>query len=654
MRIRYQLAALLVCASGTATAQNPADFVREIVGASETQRKVQELVTNLGLNCGDQSNWSYAMRELERILQGIGTVMSEAALQLALKKDYPTLCHVMTNEQIKSYTEGGDVSRSSKCLADDGFGGCLLRQNTTVESPRPSYYWPKYFVEVNEKGNDAHPAFAKNNGLYTVDRQIARSVSRYVDVEGALKLTSLVLGGPHVLGAIGMDVGTVDAGQLANVGPLAPFEAMRIRAGHHKTQPTFEVNLWPVGLSEVIAAHVTVCGPQLVDSGKSPGGYSWPAKGVPMTCPVAMSRDAMHFWDTGMLDYLDPQAVGQMGVASNPVSCGAAAAMDALGGMGAGSRDGLGDKAAIGSSTSGMSAPLRQGLMGCSFPILGPAEGLMSKATSLADPVKWQGPYCTLWGSLAPRMSTSVFETDYAYANAALKFKTMAHELFGVPRGAEERWSLAYPWEGPNAGAPDPDRAAAFASFQSALGGALGAAGVGIVPGTAASRAEGLFRPGDPVLVDAGFTVKLAADQAANHGAELAYILSLGAASAAARETALRQFRARNGAGHPGEAPVSLSAAAAPWVTAETARARRGELEGTNVVPGDRRIYTIWEKVQCSSESRRLTISQGGVETKKYEDCRAAIRFELYKFVQLEILRKACDWMRQPVGKPWR
>jgi hypothetical protein len=88
-------------------------------------------------------------------------------------------------------------------------------------------------------------------------------------------------------------------------------------------------------------------------------------------------------------------------------------------------------------------------------------------------------------------------------------------------------------------------------------------------------------------------------------------------------------------------------------VAAEVKRARDGELSGVNMVAGDRRIYT-WEKVQCMSESRRLTIDQGGVQTKKYEDCRAAIRFELYKFVQLEILRKACDWMMQPVGKSWR
>jgi len=33
----------------------------------------------------------------------------------------------------------------------------------------------------------------------------------------------------------------------------------------------------------------------------------------------------------------------------------------------------------------------------------------------------------------------TVDENDYSYANAGPKFKTMAHELFGVPRGEQER-----------------------------------------------------------------------------------------------------------------------------------------------------------------------------------------------------------------------
>jgi hypothetical protein len=49
----------------------------------------------------------------------------------------------------------------------------------------------------------------------------------------------------------------------------------------------------------------------------------------------------------------------------------------------------------------------------------------------------------------------------------------------------------------------------------------------------------------------------------------------------------------------------------------------------------------------------RLTISTGPVTVKKYESCESAIRFEVYKFVQQELLRKVCDWMGEKVGTPW-
>jgi hypothetical protein len=633
---------------------NPEDFVREVMNDSWTTQKAAEVIANLGLNCGDESQWGVFLNELYKALKGLAAVMSEAELELAMKKDYPTVCHVLTTAQLNAYKEGSEQTHSNRCLAEDGFGGCLIRESITTDSPRPEYYWPKYFVEVNEKGNDSHATFAANNGLYTTNRRLAHNLQAGVDINGALKLTSLVLGGKQMLGTIGMDTGPVDAQKLAEVGALTPFEAMRVRANADKTQPSYEVNIWPVALSEAMAEHFTVCGPQLKDQGKSPGGYTWPAKGVPMTCPVAMSRDAMHFWDTGMLDYLDPQAVGQMGAASNPMTCGAAAAMDAMGGMGEASRDGLGDKTQVNNSTSSLSGKIRQGVLGCSWPILGNSEALMSKAMSTMDAAKWQGPYCTLWGSLAPRMSTAVYQNDYGFANAGLKFKTMSHELFGVPRGAAERWSLAYPWEGPGSSVDGAGRGAYFAAFKAQIDGALKAAGLDSTAGVAPSRAEGLFRPGDPIMLDASYTSKAFADQTGNRVTELGYIASLGAASVAAREAAVRRYRQQNGTGQAGESAVAAAAAASPWVAAEVKRASDGNLKGQNIVGGDRRIYTVWEKIQCTSESKRMTINQGGIETHKYESCQAAIRFEVYKYIQLELVRKACDWMRQPVGKPWR
>lgn len=653
---KFRLRALFWASLSTAlisphvAAQDANDFVRAVMESPETAKKAQEVILNLGLNCADGANIALFLRELQKALSGVTRILSESALQLALKKDYPTVCHVMTKEHLKSYSESRDSSHQSKCLSRDPYSGCLLRQNIKIEHPHAQYYWPKYFIEVNEKGNDSHPAFAKNNALYSASRGIAKSLSGFIDKNGALKITALVLGGKNALGTIGVDVGNVSRQDLMQVGALTPFEDMRVRGSRHKTMTTFEVNLWPVGLSESIAEHFSVCGPILKEQHKSPGGYSWPFKGVPMTCPVAMSRDAAAFWDTGMLDYLDPQAIGQMGIASNPLSCGGATAMDALGSFGSGSRDKLGDQTPINNGISGMSQDWRQSLVGCSFPILGSSEALAKKAMSVTDSAKWKGPYCSLWGSLAPRMSSGLYGTDYAYANAALKFKTLAHELFGVPRGDFERWSLAYPWEGP--GSVADSRGEAFSAFKGQISEALKGWGVDYSPTDAKSRSEALLKPGDPLLVDMSYTSRYWKDMVANRTAEFGYIAGLGVASVAARQAAIDQF-SRVGKASGGEMAVGAAAAAAPWVTAEALRAREGEMSGGNVVAGDRRIYTVWEKVQCTSPSMRLTISTGPVTVKKYESCESAIRFEVYKFVQQELLRKVCDWMGEKVGTPW-
>jgi hypothetical protein len=79
------------------------------------------------------------------------------------------------------------------------------------------------------------------------------------------------------------------------------------------------------------------------------------------------------------------------------------------------------------------------------------------------------------------------------------------------------------------------------------------------------------LRPGDPLLVDMSYS----SDVAANRTAEIGYIAGLGLASVAAREAAIRQYK--NSVGSPnGEAAVGITAAAAPWVTAEVLRALQG------------------------------------------------------------------------------
>jgi hypothetical protein len=148
------------------------------------------------------------------------------------------------------------------------------------------------------------------------------------------------------------------------------------------------------------------------------------------------------------------------------------------------------------------------------------------------------------------------------------------------------------------------------------------------------------------------YTSRYWKDLVANRTAEFGYIAGLGVASVAARQAAIDQCR-RVGKASGREMAVGAAAAAAPWVTAEALRAKEGEMRGSNIITGDRRIYTVWEKVQCTSPSTRLTISTGPVTVKKYESCESAIRFEVYKFVQQELLRKVCDWMGANVGRPW-
>jgi len=629
------------------------EFVDEVMKSGRTIDKAREVVSSLGLNCGTPDQWEIFYDEMVKLLKNLGRVTTEAGLQLAVKKDFPTVCHVLTQPQLNSYAEGTKRSSSDRCISRGPWGNCLLREFTDIEQPQPHYYWPKYFVEVMEKGNDSHHAFAENNLLYSKSRTLADSLASSIDTGGATELVAYVLGGRHLLGSIGIETGVVSETELARTKALEPFERMRMRASRSSTQPNFEATIWPVGLSETIAENLTVCGPQLKENGKHPGGYSWPVKGVPMTCPVAMSRDAMQFWDTGMLDYLDPQAVAQMGVSANPVACGVAAAMDQFGSMQGGKRENVGDQSSVDAGLSGMASKWRSAMRPCSYPILGNAEALMGKVISLTDAVKWSGPYCTVWGSLAPRNSTAVFNNDYNYANAGLKFKTMAHEVFGIPRGAEERWSLAYPWEGPGASNVGGKFSDWYSSVLDQVNNASKSLGLDLPESSGESRSEGLYSAGHPIMVDASYTGKFIADRTAQLSREFAYIGGLSASSITARKQAMKECRRRN-CSDSEEAAAGIAAAAAPWVAAETVRAKRGHVEGASELSGDRRIYTVWEKVQCTAPTQKLTVKvRGHVIAKKYNSCRDAIRFEVYKYVQLELLRKFCDFLGEPVGKPW-
>ena len=211
-------------------------FAHEIIGANELANDARKIVRNLGLNCAQPQNISQFVGEVKSLIAGIGKVAAEFSLQLGVKKDFPSVCHVLTQSQLNSYSEGTHRSSSSPCIMRK-FGKCLKRKHIKKQRPIPSYWWPKYFIEVTEKGNDPHYAFAGgNNLLFTLNRSLAENLSSLVDGNGAITLTSYVMGGSSLLSTIGVKTGEVNTSELMKATALTPLEKMRFRGSQAKTQ----------------------------------------------------------------------------------------------------------------------------------------------------------------------------------------------------------------------------------------------------------------------------------------------------------------------------------------------------------------------------------------------------------------------------------
>ncbi len=532
------LCLLFVCQ--TSFAFNQKDFENLI--SLDDLKALQGIIVSTIASCPDKivtnpADIGYAKRELLEISKGIASVISESLVTLALKKDYPTACHVLSQELLKNI-DASENSRS-KCIVEKPWGGgCLIRQEQ--QFPAYSYYWPKYFVEVSQKGNDPFPAFAAGNKLYAANRVLANSISSFVDLKGPYTLAAKVILGAGAIktatsGIMGQGfdfhVSSNEISQAANTAVLTPFEKLRLRANQTPDMTSYEVNLWPVGLSATIAKQLTVCGE---------GGFQWPIPGVPMTCPVAMSRDAWPYWDSGMLDYLNPNAIRGIATATNPAACIA----DNLASV---AFDEYGPKASTesiskdpGNEKQKKLADLPTNFRGvgmCSFPVLGDSAAILDQTLALKDSFK--GPWCTLWGPIVPRMSTHAYVTDFGFANAALKFKLMAHDLFGVPRGTKERWTLAYPWE--------EQVSDAFLDTFGALGEMLEGLGIKKVseefvktPGM--GRSTILMPPGDPRMLDV-FSVKQLAQDAKNFAREIVYLAGLNTAASEVERQTLKAFQ---------------------------------------------------------------------------------------------------------------
>ncbi len=514
----------------------------EDILAVEDLKALQQIVVSTTASCLDKivtnpADIAFAKQELLEVARGLAEVISESLLTLALKKDYPTACHVLSQGLLKNI-EASQNSRSICILKDPVFGGCLYRQEQ--QYPVFSYYWPKYFIEVSQKGNDPFPAFADGNKLYAANRKLANDLAGFVDLKGPYELAGMVvLGAPLVRAGTsavmgqGFDLSTTkdEVEKSVATAVLTPFEKLRIRANQTPDQSSYEANVWPVGLSATIAQKLTVC---------AEGGFKWAIPGVPMTCPIAMSKDAWAYWDSGMIDYINPSAIRGIAASTNPVACIgdnlASVAFDEYGAKeSTGTREGASDKDKKTSMLSNLPSSFR-GMGMCSFPILGKAEAMANQMLKGADSFK--GPWCSLWGPVVPRMSTHVQNTDFAFAAAALKFKLFAHDMFGIPRGAQERWSLAYPWE--------EHASEAFTDSFSTLKGVLEKAGIKSISseyakGSGSGRSLMLMPPGDPRMLDVFSTTQLARDSK-NFAREVIYLAAMNATASEVEKQTMNAF----------------------------------------------------------------------------------------------------------------
>jgi hypothetical protein len=846
MTMKKKLISAAIFSMPLAALAGPAEDFSNVITAKEWE-ELFDISATVTASCVEKiwTDRQDLVNGVKQIVKDIGggavEVTAEFGTSLAMKRNYPNLCHVMPKEVLQNISVESERNERP-CIINSPFG-CIKHESRTYKTY--SYYWPKYFVEVSDKGNDPHPAFAASNKLYTANRKIANSLDSLIDVKGPYTLAAKVMAGAGLVNTltstymgegVNLKVSGQELGEASKSAILTPFEKLRLRANHEANQPSYEANIWPVGLSKTIAERFSVCGDG--DHDTDEGGFGWPVPGVAMTCPVAMARDSWSYWDSGFVDYLNPNAIRGIVTASNPLQCAAdnfaSIAFDEYGskafGQNLGSAAGNSQKEG---KINGLPS-MFQGLRYCSFPIMGDTEAIYRQYSQLADSFK--GPWCTLWGPMVPRNSTETFQNDYSYVNAALKFKTLAHDIFGVPRGKKERWSLAYPWED---------------SPQSFLGSYAGdlAKTLGIdknseiykkyfAEGTV-GRSKMLMIPGDPRLIDSKLSPiaeLLTVENAANLAKEVAYLASLNTAATEAEKQAIDAMKKAYGVKGPssskevlaehekelkqaekdtallGKEPiyefdtfchvaaenkgtivgaannrypvafqgnisgspydfypstnqgqcfsvelggcisrdtwgncknkrdgqyiwyrkakivgyrdvqnpaiyqvqdgadcrvvensstpntkfvkavcsdkvvkvgnqdtrevverpdvnapeklfndtpeaakeVGLAAKTATWVGAEIARAKYENLSGKSMLPGKKKVYTIYEQVTCEPKSY---VADLGMGIKKYGKCEEAVKFEVRKFIQTRILRKACDasfLFNSPLGKPFK
>jgi hypothetical protein len=117
---------------------------------------------------------------------------------------------------------------------------------------------------------------------------------------------------------------------------------------------------------------------------------------------------------------------------------------------------------------------------------------------------------------------------------------------------------------------------------------------------------------------------------------------------------------------------VAAAAKTATWVGGEIARAKWEEMRGKSLLPGKKRVYTVWEEISCSppvsitereftdypgvqnaTRHGRWEMAGGGGDPR--QACALAVRYEIRKFLQRRLLRKLCDFVfNEKEGAPFK
>lgn len=526
----------------------------------DAQNSLQEI----GHNCVEPHRLPLSVKEFveetTRLIEGMNRLSLEMTLKMGSSVLYPSICNVFTQSQANEYKEEWlDIPKSKEV-------GSVGTQKLKV-----NYYWPKYQIEVTEIGSDFHDSYKLGNKMLLPSRIVAKKMASMYDISKINSIRNYLI---------------ADLPFLSSSPVLNPIQKLRITGSQSTDGASLEANAWPIVGSYTVASMLTVCGPSREELGFDPGGIKWPFKGVPMTCPIGTSEDIYPFWDSGYLDFLDPNSVKNILLSTDVKTCGADYVAKTIGDLASAKAENYIPYNSVQNAINEKYPSLRKSLLGCSFPLVGDVEAMSLKYAKTVSGQSWRELGCTPWGPLYPRTGRHTFHNDFIYANTALRYKLLLNDVMGINRGLSEKWSMAYPWD---------------------------------------ARSYQLHMAGSPLLIDTSLSPKHKADLAKNMSAQGTYSAQLSqmdSASALAVELGKRALE------------------------------EGGVVDGTG---GDRRIYTIWEKIVCPTPITVTTFKTPvGEAYKKYDSCKSAIRLSAYKNFQKNILRKMCDASGNFEGAPWK